>query len=51
MQAQVMEAKTAATAQNAFGLKLIAELTAGSLHKNVFVSPSSVFMALGMAEM
>jgi serpin B len=42
----------ATSAQNAFGLKLLADLTGTAYHhKNVFVSPSSVFLALGMAEL
>jgi len=50
-QSTVTEAKPAAVAQNAFGLKLIAELTTELRRKNVFVSPSSVYMALGMVEL
>ena len=50
LQATTGEARIAAGAQNAFGRKLIAELTGERRQQNVFVSPSSVFMALGMAE-
>ncbi|HLJ30016.1 MAG TPA: serpin family protein [Candidatus Angelobacter sp.] len=39
-----------ATAVNSFGLNLLADLAARQKHKNVFLSPLSVFMALAMTE-
>jgi serine protease inhibitor len=44
------KANAAATAQNAFGLKLLAKLASGGLPHNAFVSPTSVYLALGMLE-
>lgn len=38
-------------AQNAFGLRLLRELTAHAPRQNVFLSPTSVFMALLLAEL
>jgi len=49
-QALVVKARIAAQAQNAFGLKLLAQLALERRHENVFLSPSSVFLALAMAE-
>jgi len=49
-QALVEKAKIAAEAQNAFGLRLLGRLAAERRHTNVFVSPSSVFLALAMTE-
>lgn len=46
----VGQAKTAAEAQNRFGLELLARVALERRHENVFVSPSSVFLALTMAE-
>lgn len=40
----------ASKAINAFGLKLVTGVAAQETHKNVFVSPLSVFAALAMAE-
>src|SRR5579862_5134016 len=39
-----------ATAVNSFGLNLLADLAARQKHKNVFLLPLSVFMALAMTE-
>ena len=50
VQALVDKAKIAAEAQNAFGLKLLARVATERRHENVFVSPSSVFLALAMVE-
>jgi serpin B len=49
---KIQEAKTESesTALNQFGLKMISNLSASQPHKNVFVSPLSVFMALAMTE-
>jgi serine protease inhibitor len=49
---EVLAAKAGrtATAQNAFGLKLLAALAEAGPRHNVFVSPTSVFLALGMLE-
>jgi serine protease inhibitor len=47
---QIEKAKTAATAINAFGFKLLAGVVAGQQHENVFLSPLSVFTALTMTE-
>ena len=44
------DVKTASAAMNEFGLKLISNLSASQPHKNVFISPMSVFMALAMTE-
>jgi serpin B len=49
-QALERRAKTAAQAQNSFGLKMAADLAADHPHKNVFISPLSVYLALAMAE-
>lgn len=49
-QALAVKAKVAAEAQNAFGLKLLAHVATERPHENVFVSPSSVFLALAMVE-
>lgn len=46
----VDEAKTASAAMNEFGLKMISNLSASQPHKNIFVSPLSIFMALAMTE-
>jgi len=45
------QTQVAAAAQNTFGLRLLAALTHDTPHKNVFVSPSSVFFALDMLEL
>lgn len=50
VQALVNKAKIAAEAQNAFGLKLLAQVAAEQRQGNVFLSPSSVFLALLMTE-
>jgi serpin B len=50
VQALVDKAKIAAEAQNAFGLKLLARVAMERRHENVFVSPSSIFLALAMLE-
>jgi|SRR5579872_723280 len=44
------QAKTAAGAQNTFGLKLISRVASERHHANVFLSPISVFLALTMTE-
>jgi len=44
------DVKTASAAMNEFGLKLISNLSASQPHKNVFISPMSVFIALAMTE-
>jgi len=44
------QAKIAAEAQNGFGLKLLASLAAQRRQGNVFVSPTSIFLALAMLE-
>jgi serpin B len=44
------KAKVVAVAQNAFGLKLLGDLATEGQRHNVFVSPTSVFLALGMLE-
>ncbi len=49
-QTLVDKAKIAAEAQNAFGLKLLAHVATERRHENVFVSPTSVFLALAMLE-
>jgi serpin B len=49
-QALADKAKIAAEAQNAFGLKLVADLAMERRQENVFVSPSSIFLALAMLE-
>ena len=38
------------TALNHFGLKLVADIAANDRHKNLFVSPLSLFLALSMTE-
>jgi serpin B len=43
------QAHAAVAAQNAFGLTLLSRVAAERRHENVFVSPSSVFLALSMA--
>lgn len=43
-------AQVASAAQTAFGLRLLGTLAKEGPHHNVFVSPSSVFLALGMLE-
>jgi serpin B len=50
VQALSQQAKVAAAAQNGFGLELVAQLAAEQPHKNIFISPTSVFLALMMAE-
>jgi serpin B len=50
VQALAGKAKIAAEAQNAFGLRLVAGLAMERRQGNVFVSPSSVFLALAMLE-
>ena len=45
-----MQSRTAAAAQNAFGMALLADETAHQPGKNVFLSPLSLFLALGMLE-
>jgi serine protease inhibitor len=45
-----MQMRIAATAQNAFGLALLADEAAHHPGKNVFLSPLSIFLALGMLE-
>jgi serpin B len=47
----VSNTQIAASAQNGFGLKLLTAITAADPRRNVFVSPSSVFLALGMLEL
>lgn len=42
--------KSAASAVNTFGMKLLADVAAERRHENVFVSPLSVFVALTMTE-
>jgi serpin B len=42
--------KSAATAVNAFGLKLLGDMAAQRSSQNVFISPLSVFVALTMTE-
>ena len=49
-QALVEHAKTAAIAQNEFGMKLLALEVARKPRENVFLSPLSVFLALSMTE-
>jgi len=49
-QALAGQAKIAAEAQNGFGLRLVAGLAGERRQGNVFVSPSSVFLALAMLE-
>jgi serine protease inhibitor len=44
------QARVAAKAQTAFGLRLLSLLVKSDAHHNVFISPSSVFLALGMLE-
>ena len=44
------ETKTASAAMNEFGVKLISNLSASQPHKNIFISPMSVFIALAMTE-
>ncbi len=44
------QARIAAKAQTAFGLRLLSVLAKADAHHNVFISPSSVFLALGMLE-
>ena len=44
------KATVAAAAQTAFGLRLLRVLAATEPHRNIFVSPTSVFLALGMLE-
>ena len=41
---------SATQAINTFGLKLVTDVAAGEKHRNVFVSPLSVFAAMAMAE-
>ena len=50
-QIPVFRTRIAATAQNGFGLKLLSAIAAAEPRRNVFVSPSSVFLALGMLEL
>jgi serine protease inhibitor len=49
-QQQIEKAKTASTAINAFGFKLLSDVTAHQQHRNVFLSPLSVFTAMAMTE-
>jgi serpin B len=42
--------QVAATAQNTFGLRLLAQVAGERRQENVFLSPTSVFLALAMAE-
>jgi serpin B len=44
------QARVASKAQTAFGLRLLSLLVKADAHHNVFISPSSVFLALGMLE-
>ncbi len=46
----VQKAKTTSAAMNEFGLKVVSNLSASRPHKNIFVSPLSVFVALAMTE-
>jgi serpin B len=49
-QALAERAKIAAAAQNGFGMKLLADEASHQIHKNVFLSPLSIFLALAMTE-
>jgi serine protease inhibitor len=50
IQSLEQQARPAAQAQNAFGLRLMAALAAEKPHANVFISPLSIYLALAMAE-
>jgi len=51
IQRELLNNRTAmASAQNAFGFQLLGQLTSGQQRRNVFLSPTSVFLALAMAE-
>jgi len=49
-QALLDRARTAAAAQNRFGMKLLADEAHDKPHQNVFLSPLSIFLALAMTE-
>ncbi len=49
-QALLKRARTAAAAQNQFGLKLLADEAGHHPRENVFLSPLSIFLALAMTE-
>jgi serpin B len=46
----IQKAKPAAVEQNQFGLKLLQAEAAAQPHKNVFISPLSLYLALAMTE-
>jgi serpin B len=48
--AQIEKSHMSATALNQFGLKLVADVSSHDQHKNLFVSPLSLFLALAMTE-
>jgi serine protease inhibitor len=50
LQALAGKAKVAAEAQNKFGLRLLSRIAAERPHENVFISPTSIYLALAMAE-
>ena len=49
-QEQIEKSQMSSAALNQFGLKLVADVAAHQGHKNLFVSPLSVFLALAMTE-
>jgi len=50
LQTSINKSKAAAAGQNQFGLKLLELEAAAQPHKNVFVSPLSLYLALAMTE-
>ncbi|HET9836594.1 MAG TPA: serpin family protein, partial [Candidatus Angelobacter sp.] len=49
-QEQIEKSKMSSAALNQFGLKLVSDVASRDRHKNLFVSPLSLFMALAMTE-